>query len=63
MNIGVHVSLQIMVKRVRLAVNVKSVAEALQDLLFERDEEFLMVMGFLSRKLTQACELRGTIEA
>ncbi|XP_055414700.1 TPR and ankyrin repeat-containing protein 1 isoform X2 [Bubalus kerabau] len=30
------------VKRVRLAVNVKSVAEALQDLLFERDEEFLM---------------------
>ncbi|XP_057562024.1 TPR and ankyrin repeat-containing protein 1 [Hippopotamus amphibius kiboko] len=30
------------VKRVRLAVNVKSVAEALQDLLFERDEEYLM---------------------
>lgn len=29
-------------KRVLLAVNVKSVAEALQDLLFERDEEYLM---------------------
>nr|XP_058146756.1 TPR and ankyrin repeat-containing protein 1 isoform X2 [Dasypus novemcinctus] len=30
------------VRRVSMAVNVKSVAEALQDLLFERDEEFLM---------------------
>ncbi|XP_063468127.1 TPR and ankyrin repeat-containing protein 1 isoform X2 [Symphalangus syndactylus] len=30
------------VKRVLVAVNVKSVAEALQDLLFERDEEYLM---------------------
>ncbi|XP_068413729.1 TPR and ankyrin repeat-containing protein 1 isoform X1 [Eschrichtius robustus] len=30
------------VKQVQLAVNVKSVAEALQDLLFERDEEYLM---------------------
>lgn len=30
------------VKRVLMAVNVKSVAEALQDLLSERDEEYLM---------------------
>ncbi|KAM5191184.1 TPR and ankyrin repeat-containing protein 1 isoform 2-T2 [Callospermophilus lateralis] len=30
------------VRRVLMAVNVKSVAEALQDLLFERDEEYLM---------------------
>lgn len=30
------------VKRVLMAADVKSVAEALQDLLFERDEEFLM---------------------
>nr|XP_035134456.1 TPR and ankyrin repeat-containing protein 1 isoform X1 [Callithrix jacchus] len=30
------------VRRVLVAVNVKSVAEALQDLLFERDEEYLM---------------------
>ncbi|XP_029097639.1 TPR and ankyrin repeat-containing protein 1 isoform X3 [Monodon monoceros] len=30
------------VKRVQLAVNVKSVVEVLQDLLFERDEEYLM---------------------
>ncbi|XP_045055792.2 TPR and ankyrin repeat-containing protein 1 isoform X3 [Desmodus rotundus] len=30
------------VKRVLVAADVKSVAEALQDLLFERDEEFLM---------------------
>uniref|UniRef100_A0A673TAS5 Tetratricopeptide repeat and ankyrin repeat containing 1 n=1 Tax=Suricata suricatta TaxID=37032 RepID=A0A673TAS5_SURSU len=30
------------VKRVLMAVNVKSVAEALQDLLLERDEEYLM---------------------
>ncbi|XP_039093158.1 TPR and ankyrin repeat-containing protein 1 [Hyaena hyaena] len=30
------------VKRVLMADNVKSVAEALQDLLFERDEEYLM---------------------
>lgn len=30
------------VNRVQLAVNVKSVVEALQDLLFERDEEYLM---------------------
>ncbi|KAM4842474.1 TPR and ankyrin repeat-containing protein 1 isoform 3-T3 [Thomomys bottae] len=30
------------VRRVLMAVSVKSVAEALQDLLFERDEEYLM---------------------
>ncbi|XP_008582190.1 PREDICTED: TPR and ankyrin repeat-containing protein 1 [Galeopterus variegatus] len=30
------------VRRVLMAANVKSVAEALQDLLFERDEEYLM---------------------
>ncbi|XP_054990974.1 TPR and ankyrin repeat-containing protein 1 isoform X1 [Sorex araneus] len=30
------------VKRVLVAANVRSVAEALQDLLFERDEEYLM---------------------
>ncbi|XP_060036551.1 TPR and ankyrin repeat-containing protein 1 isoform X2 [Erinaceus europaeus] len=30
------------VKRVLMAVNAKAVAEALQDLLFERDEEYLM---------------------
>ncbi|XP_037703012.1 TPR and ankyrin repeat-containing protein 1 [Choloepus didactylus] len=30
------------VRQVLMAVNVKSVAEALQDLLFERDEEYLM---------------------
>ncbi|XP_010627979.1 TPR and ankyrin repeat-containing protein 1 isoform X4 [Fukomys damarensis] len=34
--------LQKAVRRVVMAVNVKFVAEALQDLLFERDEEFLM---------------------
>ncbi|KAM5280423.1 TPR and ankyrin repeat-containing protein 1 isoform 2-T2 [Ctenodactylus gundi] len=34
--------LQKVVRRVVMAVNVKFVAEALQDLLFERDEEYLM---------------------
>ncbi|XP_039699307.1 TPR and ankyrin repeat-containing protein 1 isoform X2 [Pteropus medius] len=34
--------LQKVVKRLLMEVNVKSVAEALQDLLFERDKEYLM---------------------
>lgn len=37
-----QVSMAVNVKSVSMAVDVKSVAEALKDLLFERDEEYLM---------------------